>query len=295
MNKSRVYVGEGIYKESLIRLFRDKGIKTSPYKYDVKIYHRKDHQGIIVKGEKDKVYGLLNVLKSALFDSITREHKSREELKKLGDSTLHSLDELKDKFEVKEYVTVEVEFPFNSKVTLTNINPNEKSRLSDYHRFIFTPEELNFIKKYEGYVSDEILKNLMEELIYDRYKPNDTITIYNVRLSGKVHVHPANVISSNHEGLKLKVKENEAKVKYGSWVSEYFKNGEIIYSINTPTEFFKDNLRHWDLEVDVIESPDGNMRVINKEKLHERVKKGIITSKLGNIALRKAFEITKKN
>lgn len=206
---------------------------------------------------------------------------------------LHSFDELKDILEVKEYVTVDVEFPFDSKVTLTNLADEKFPGLPNYPKFIFTPEELNFIEENKDYVSDKTLKKVIERLIYERYKPNDTITIHKVRLSGEVCLYRARVISSScDEGLKLKVGEDEIRMKYGSWVSEHYtKNGEIIYSVNTPTEFFKGSIYHWDLEVDVVKSSNGNVKVINQEKLRDWIKKGVITSKLANRALRKASEV----
>lgn len=83
-------------------------------------------------------------------------------------------------------------------------------------------------------------------------------------------------------------------VKEGGWwvhFSYFSQDGRLkgeIYSINTPAEFYKDYIRYIDLEIDVVKFPFGQIRVIDREELNEKVSRGIINKDLACKAIQLA-------
>ena len=91
------------------------------------------------------------------------------------------------------------------------------------------------------------------------------------------------------------------EIVLGSWSlqTEYYsKNGEFkgaYYNINTGIEFYPPNrVRYIDLAVDVVEWPNGEVKIIDMDELNEAYRNGAISEKLKIKAEQKAKEIFEK-
>lgn len=91
------------------------------------------------------------------------------------------------------------------------------------------------------------------------------------------------------------------EIVLGSWSlqTEYYsKNGEFkgaYYNINTGIEFYPPNrVRYIDLAVDVVEWPNGEVKIIDMDELNEAYKSRAISEKLKIKAEQKAKEIFEK-
>lgn len=282
----------GIYARALTQLFLDEGFFIARSYGDVSIYNRRDGQGVVVEGEKDEVYEVLQVLRQSLPDVVVRNYSSEEQLeiiRKGGEENV-SLDELKNRVRIKETTAFDVEFPYNSKLALDDLRRRKVPTLKHHH--LLTLIDQDFISRAEGYLPEKSGERLIRELVYDQYEIGKLVGVNNVRLSGEIFRSEGKIVDFSHDELKLKIGESEAKAKLGSRIYSYStEDGMLIYSVNTPTEFYPGRIRHVDLEVDVIKQPDGKIGIRNQEKLDERVKEGVISKKLANEAMKVALEV----
>ena len=101
-----------------------------------------------------------------------------------------------------------------------------------------------------------------------------------------------------YDGLGIRKEKGDrviTEMKEGEWVfvhSYFSPEGELkgrYYNITTPVEFYPFKVRYMDLEVDVVELEE--MRIIDTEKLEQRVKEGYISQKLQEKALEVAQSV----
>ena len=95
-----------------------------------------------------------------------------------------------------------------------------------------------------------------------------------------------------YDGLGIRKERGDSvitEMKEGEWVllhSYYSPDGDLkgrYYNIITPVEYYPYKARYMDLEVDVVEVEE--MRIIDTEKLEQRVKDGYISERLQEKAL----------
>ncbi|MEM2936601.1 MAG: DUF402 domain-containing protein, partial [Candidatus Bathyarchaeia archaeon] len=83
----------------------------------------------------------------------------------------------------------------------------------------------------------------------------------------------------------------EARVGDWSFKTSYFsKNGRYkgtYVNLNTPIEFYPRGIRYVDLEVDICLWPNGEVRILDEEKLEAAAAEGLVTEKLAKIVKEK--------
>jgi predicted RNA-binding protein associated with RNAse of E/G family len=87
-----------------------------------------------------------------------------------------------------------------------------------------------------------------------------------------------------------------SEIQEGLWhyTHTYFRNDDTLIgkytNINTPVEFYPDRVRYVDLEIDVVQLPDGRVFVTDEEDLEERFKAGCLSKELVDTAKKAAFQ-----
>ncbi len=103
-----------------------------------------------------------------------------------------------------------------------------------------------------------------------------------------------------YDGLDLPIESGDyaiTEIEAGKWwfVHRYYdRRGNLkgeYYNINTPVEVYPDRARYIDLEVDIVRWPDGKKEVIDREKLTEHYRDGIISEKLYRAVLKITQEV----
>jgi predicted RNA-binding protein associated with RNAse of E/G family len=85
-----------------------------------------------------------------------------------------------------------------------------------------------------------------------------------------------------------------SEVQEGLWYYRhtYFrKDGTLIgryVNINTPVEFYPDRIRYVDLEIDVVQMPDGQVIVTDEEDLEKQFEAGTLGKELKERAKKEA-------
>ncbi|MBN1786168.1 MAG: ribonuclease E/G [Candidatus Methanofastidiosa archaeon] len=146
-----------------------------------------------------------------------------------------------------------------------------------------------------------------DEIVLDHIKPSShsfTIEGGKVKNYNPPYIKIKRVFTSRgvYDGLDVKKEPGDyaiTEMEEGKWhfINIYYdKNNKVkgeYINICTPIEIFPNRIRYIDLEVDVIKYPNGDMRIIDQEHLNKRVKEGVYTEKLAQMALKEAEEVIK--
>jgi hypothetical protein len=162
----------------------------------------------------------------------------------------------------------------------------------------------------------ELTAKLKEELVYGHYTPGRVLEVRHVKPEGRVHVFRGRVEAFREGYLRLvrqfrgggrydglRVPKEEGDYGYFEVAEEgrvarctYFGAGGTpkgaIYNVNTPAEFYPDGVRYIDLEIDVIQRPDGSLEVADTSELENKVQQGFLTPALAERARAVARELT---
>ena len=104
---------------------------------------------------------------------------------------------------------------------------------------------------------------------------------------------------SKYDGLGIEKREGDyavSEIQESLWYYRhtYFRNdGTLIgryININTPVEFYPDRIRYVDLEIDVVQMPDGRVFVTDEEDLEEQYKAGRLSKGLVEAAKKAASQ-----
>ncbi len=105
-----------------------------------------------------------------------------------------------------------------------------------------------------------------------------------------------------YDGLNRKKEHNDyviTEIEEEKWyfVHKYYsKDGKLkgkYYNICSPVEIYPRRIRYIDLEVDVVENPEGERKIIDQEKLEESIQSGRITEDVGKKAMEVAETLVK--
>ncbi|NIS60930.1 MAG: DUF402 domain-containing protein [Proteobacteria bacterium] len=271
---------------------RDVGSST----IDVSILDRMDRQGVILEGKPDQTMEVMETLRNALFDVVSRRVTPPEN---------------------KDTAIYDVEFPFLSKGCLDRIRGEVVPTMEGHHRFrIIASEYVDLVEREVGKYPFKIGK--MEEafkkrLILDPLEGAKELKIEHVKPEGKVIQLQGGKITflsddkkemlirralkgGRYDGLGLAIEKGDyaiTRVREGNWSvkhSYYSAKGELkgeYWNINTPVEFYPEKIRYVDLHVDVIMKGGGRPELIDREQLERLAEKGYVR---GDLAL-KALEI----
>jgi hypothetical protein len=263
---------------------------------DVSILDSADRQGVILEGSPDRTADVMEALRNALFDVISRRVTPPEN---------------------KDIAIYDMEFPFLSKACLDRIRGEVVPTMEGHHRFRIIASE------YVDLVEREVEKypfkmGKMEEavktrLILDSLGRAKGLKIEHVKPEGKVIQLQGGEITflsddkkemfirralkgRRYNGLGLAIEKGDyaiTRVREGNWsVKHSYYSGEGVlkgeyWNINTPVEFYPEKIRYVDLHVDVVMKRRGRPEIIDREQLEHLVEKGYIK---GELAL-KALEV----
>ena len=308
----------GIYATALTRLFLDRGLtivsasqsivdrfglgeKIASFgSADVQIEDMEGGQGILMEGRCEPVAHVTGLIREVLFDVICR--KGAQDRMNVG---------------------VEVEFPYLSKSRLDQLRNFVVPTLHNHHRLrIIASEYLDLMEKNlslhpEG--RDTISRDLEESLIWRSYAPGKEIGIEHVKPDGRVfflsegeivEIHPKEremVLKrkkfkgrNRYDGLNVRKEEGDyaiSRLKEGDWFYRhtYFRQGGRLigtyFNINTLIEFYPDKIRYVDLEIDVIQWPDGRSEIIDVGELEKQFESGHLGAGLKSKAESTAYEL----
>jgi hypothetical protein len=318
MGKPKVKI-RGIYTTALTKLLLDSrfsivhpspevlsrfGIEwpVSPT-VDVSIQDRSDRQGVIIEGDAFRTAEVVEGLKNALFDVVSRRLSSPEN---------------------KDTAIYDVEFPSLSKADLDRIRGEVVPTLRGHHRFrIIASESVDLV---EGEVERYPLKMakmeaaLRKRLILDALEEGKGLRIEHVKPEGSLIQLRGGEITflsadktemtirrtlgtGRYDGLGLIIEEGDyalTRVKEGDWLvkhSYFSAEGDLrghYWNINTPVEFYPDKIRYIDLHVDVIlEKERGKLEIIDRDQLERLALEGYIKEELADKARELAEALTR--
>jgi hypothetical protein len=291
----------GIYATALTRFFLDQGMKVvSPSDtiirrfgkakglvfvepHDVEIMDSEDLQGIWVQGEKASVDEVTKVLRGNLFDAICRN---------------------------KSEGLAEIEFPFSAKAVLDEWRNQVLPTVPRHHHFrIIASDYVNLLeeKTLSGHPEkrESVGRSLEKSLVWDRFQEGIEMRIEGVILEKDFGLKKLALKRSrfkgrtNYDGLGIEKREGDyavSEIQEGLWYYRhtYFrKDGTLIgryFNINTPVEFYPDRVRYVDLEIDVVQLPDGQVFVTDEEDLEKRLRAGHLSQELMEKAKRTAYQ-----
>jgi hypothetical protein len=162
---------------------------------------------------------------------------------------------------------------------------------------------------------EELSRRLREDLIYKHFRPGDRVLVRhikvgqgNIELRGEIReCGSASLLLLRHfregglyDGLDLPKKEGDwgtVSLSEGEWVTvrRYYRRDNTpigeVYNIGTPVEFYPEQLRYVDLELDVVRLPGGAPRLVDQEVLERKVSQGLLPLSLAQEARRIATEL----
>jgi len=307
----------GIYSTALTRFFLDQGMKVvSPSdkiirrfgktkglvlveSHDVEIMDSDDMQGIRVQGESACVDEVTTALRRNFFDAICRNKKEG---------------------------SADMEFPSSAKIALDEWRNQVLPTVPRHHQFrIIASDNVNLLEEMtlSGHPEkrESVGRSMEKSLVWDMFEEGKEIKIEHVKLDGRTIFLSEGVIvekdfsskrlvlkrskfkgRSRYDGLGIEKREGDyavSEIQEGLWyyTHTYYRNDGILigryFNINTPVEFYPDHIRYMDLEIDVVQMPDGEVFVADEEDLDERFKAGYISKELVERAKKAAFQRVK--
>jgi len=210
-------------------------------------------------------------------------------------------------------VVLNIEFPHESKRTLDEIRSRVVPTIPGHHFYkAFSPEVSVSVDMAEKLLSrgealSDVREKFLREFIVHLPSEGQMISIKHVKLSGKeINLGKALIEEFNEETGELKLRRiilgrgtydglniekspgdyaiTEAKI--GEWflkTTYYSHSGEVkgmYININTPIELYSNYLRYVDLEVDVCITREGEVKILDEEKLIRSHEMGIISRRL---------------
>lgn len=304
----------GIYATALTRFFLDQGVNVvSPSDpiirrfgkskglvlvgvHDMEIRDLEDREGIRIEGESEGVDEVTKVLRDRFFDTICRN---------------------------KTTGSAELEFPFAAKTALDELRNRVLPTVPRHHHLrIIASDYVNLLeeKTLSGHPEkrESVGRSMEKSLIWDTFQEGKEIKIEHVKLDGEVIFLSEGVIlekdfdrrrlvlrrsrfkgRTKYDGLGIDKREGDyaiSEIQEGLWHYKhtYFrKNGTLIgryLNINTPVEFYPDRIRYVDLEIDVVQMPDGRVIVMDEEDLEKQFNAGYLSRELLETAKKAAFQ-----
>ena len=305
----------GIYATALTRFFLDRGFRVALpsgpmadrfsgwagfgafQAPDAQIVDLDSRQGILVEGEEGVLDSVLTQVRDGFLDAVTRKRA-------------------KD--------VLEIEFPLVSKSRFDEIRSTVLPTLPLHHRLkIIASDQVDFTEEktllHHPEMRESIGRDMERKFIWDKYERGKEIAIEHVKPDGKVlNLSEGEVVEadfamkrlvlkrskfkgrSKYDGLGIAKQEGDYAVSEIQEEDWYYRHtylrvrGERIgtyYNINTPVEFYPDRIRYVDLEIDVVQFPDGTIRIVDEGELDKQFELGYLSAKMREKALKEAWEI----
>lgn len=223
---------------------------------------------------------------------------------------------------------LEAEFPWLSKKALDRIRGTVVPTLENHHYYKAYGKnlalEVDMAEKLlkEGKTNEEIEKSLRNIVEASYPQEGSIISIEHVKLDGFVlslgkarvesfdkensKIKLSRIIKSNglYDGLQVPKEAGDiaiSEAKLGEWYLKtmyYSKEGVLkgtYINFNTPIELYHNKIRYIDLEIDLAILPNGQFKILDKDKFKEAIEKGILNEKVSTIIEEKIKEILGKN
>ena len=306
----------GIYATALTTFFLDRGFRVALpsgsmaerfagrdgfdafQAPDVQVMDLDNKQGVLAEGEPEFLNDLLPHVRDGLPDAVTRRRA-------------------KD--------VLEIEFPSGSKSRLDEARNTVMPTLRLHHRLkIIASGQVDLVeeKNLSGApeMTESLSRDMERKLIWDGYQRAKVIAVEHVKLEGKVlNLSEGEVVEndfekrrlvlkrfkfkgrSKYDGLGIPKREGDyavSEIEEGYWYYRHIYHragGEKIgayYNINTPVEFYPDRIRYVDLEIDVVQFPDGRVKVVDEGELSKRFEEGYLSATMRDKALNEASRLS---
>ncbi|MEM2640486.1 MAG: DUF402 domain-containing protein [Candidatus Bathyarchaeia archaeon] len=211
-----------------------------------------------------------------------------------------------------------VEFTSVSKVKLDEIRSSTTPTIEGHHSFKCY-EDLGRIVDFTEYLiargfDRKMLSDMVKGYIYRSIGLGSKMDFMHVTLTGKVlKLRPGTVKFFDgrsmivrrvftgkgvYDGLNIPISSGDVcytVIEDGSWFIRhiYLSQGELkgeYVNVNTPPEIFPGIVRYLDLAVDVVKTPDGDIRILDLDELEKFLSEGVVGRDLYEFALAKARE-----
>jgi len=221
------------------------------------------------------------------------------------------------------------EFPYLSKIELDNIRSTIIKTVPGHHYTRAMGNEFSLLVDFTETllervnIAEDEIKNVFSNFIRSAFLKRGRVNINHVKLDGRIfHLTPGIITNINedeqkfiitryfkggtnrlYDGLNVPIEPGDygkTEIKLGEFyfkTTYYNKDNKIkgtYYNINTPVELYQNSIRYVDLEVDVIQMPDGKIKIEDKEVLDSCYLEGLINLELKNIALNQVKQIIEK-
>jgi protein associated with RNAse G/E len=264
---------------------------------DVEIRDLENKHGVVLEGEGGSLDALITHMGDCFCDVVTRRRAND---------------------------IAEIEFPFVSKLLLDEIRNTVVPTLLNHHRLkIIASDQVDRIEENTLAAQPERREalgcSMEKEWIWDQYEIGKEIAIEHVKLDGRVlRLSEGEVVGVNfaerslilrrskfkgrskYDGLGISKLEGDyavSEIREWEWHYRhtYFRaQGERIgayYNINTPVEFYPDRIRYVDLEIDVVQFPEGGVDVVDEGELAKRFEQGYLSAKMREKAMSQASKL----
>lgn len=208
---------------------------------------------------------------------------------------------------------MDVEFPALSKKRLDTLRRRVVPTINDHHFYKTCGEPIGSAVEVaeqllaQGRQPREVDASFKRSIEAEFPVEDATIEIEHVKLDGQIfNLGQAKIVAFNradasityhrelteggiYDGLGTPKEEGDSAVtegKIGEWFSKttYFSKGKRVkgtyINLSTPLELYPQALRYVDLEIDISIQPNGEITVLDVEKLEEKVRAGYITQDL---------------
>ncbi|MFX1326089.1 MAG: DUF402 domain-containing protein, partial [Promethearchaeota archaeon] len=229
--------------------------------------------------------------------------------------------------------TFNAEFPSITKSQLDEIRSEIEniSTFPQHHYYKIFGENFSFLINFAEELIHKIPQNkdnIIQESknYFKQFLPNenDLVRIHHVKIDGRIFfLSPGHVISFDNQNNNIKLmRELGGKIKtyyngigaikeagdyaileckLGNWFikTEYFSKNHHskgnYWNINTPIELYINpfRLQYVDLEIDLVKRIDGEIKILDEEKLEKVVEENYISEKLRAIAFEKLYDLKK--
>lgn len=320
----------GIYATALSKLFLESGFSLAQPSWEIVrrlkldsnfavpeaiVDDREDKQGVVIRGDGDKLLKAIEVMAEKLFDMVTRPKEI-------------SYDDIQEEVQVdSSLASFEVEFPSLSKSTLDRLRDEVVPTARDHHKLkILAP---NYVDSMEGQLSrfperrQRIEDMLRRSLVFNYFQKGREVRIEHVRPEGDViSLSRGEVMDFDPENALIKLRRQSRGFRGGLYDSlgvakeegdyaitegrehdwglkhTYYSRDDRLkgefFNISTPIELYPGTIRYIDLHVDVVRWPDGRSKIVDTEKLQASLRGGYLSTRLADKAMSVAEELMAK-
>ncbi len=264
------------------------GLPDHPGPGQARVDDLPDHEGVIIQGREETVRRVVQVLRRKLPFAVFWR----------GDSG---------------YVAF---FPLPVKQYFDGLRSRYAPTIPGYYRLrtlgVQPPEVADLA---EG---ARLFRKLEGELVWSRLEPGREFTIFHLKGGGRVirlrgtvdrasegrvvvrrRFRPGRLFDSLDEPI-LPGDWGLVVLPAGEWWARrlYYRQdgtfvGEVV-NLNTPVEVFPDRAVYVDLELDIVQQPDGTVRIVDADDLEAAVRRGLLSLALLQRAYEEAYAVTFK-